>query len=1097
MTTSITTPAAEDYNGWADFWRYDIGSNVIPWNKGEGRCNKVSWIEWQDKPIPQELHDRWKSTNAFKDGIAIIPGICWHKKPFNPKLRLWIIDSDKQSSIDAICTLNGKHITIYDLSKEFIVEKHLDDSTRLHIYGYYESDSPFPNVGSGKICELKCDGKHGIVRCTNSLHYFEDKETGKIIEKGHRYGIIGTIEPSINNAFVEHVLGICNISTQNGNGHGNNNKPSLASTLWKDGAIVNEGENRHVAMLSLMGSLLIRFPGENLEVIFQMAMAKNRLLCNPPLLEAELRKMFDEQCVEFATKKLEGRAQSITAITRQQQAEETEQLEAELASKIPDRDYAEFLIQTSKCTVKQEDSLVRQIIYTVISKDTSNPINLAVMAPTSEGKTYAVQQTLALFPNDDIWTIGSMSSRVMVRQNGIPVDSNNQPIAGRIKELKKKIDEAEKGEKADLEEELRQLYDDAKVLINLQGKLLVFLEPPEERTWDILKPMLSHDSFEIEHPYAYDVPGTGFKVKKVVTRGWPACIFCSAKNESKWPAWPEIQSRFLVTSPNMVRQKYYDGNVLIAQRMGLPSLLQQDLIVSDSQVELAKKSARYILGQVKRYGNKSPVWIPYSQILGRVLPSEKGTDNRITKRIFSFLVIITLARAHLRGRLEYGNESLAIADIDEDLHEVLHITQNLIGIPPFKLRVFREVFLPLYESKDAVNKSEQGNKQEKVIGLTTKELCEHYKEKIGKTIATEKMKKTYLDEFLYNDLIDEVRSELDHRQNIYFPLVDSTTIADNDDHTEDEKITKLRNGDRFRNILQHQRIMVSKNCKIMANNWLELQIFTLLKYGIQLGEKRRFGLYNKHGEQICICKFLEGYHTSDMNRYFSRPIFYNSPIKVVGDIEGLTTTDGEICKKLRNGYRFRNLVISGQQQPVVTIDHQISPRPIGVALSDLLTSSLQLGAHPFAEQTNIAPTSDNPRIGTPQSAIDMGKENLGKGKENNASDKDGLSNIGRIASDIGNGPTDGVTPTMSSPPTSTTGTNPDAEKQAKAEKIFSELEDAERQLDSLIEPAVSEEKLQDALVSSGIPRNDIDKIVSDMNLEGLYLEGKGWAYRRK
>src|SRR5262249_33327223 len=234
------------------------------------------------------------------------------------------------------------------------------------------------------------------------------------------------------------------------------------------------------------------------------------------------------------------------------------------------------------------------------------------------------------------------------------------------------------------------------VLIDLQGKLWVFLEPPEKETWNILKTMLLHDSFEIEHPYVYDA-GKGFKVKKVVTRGWPACIFCSAKNESDWPAWPEIQSRFLVTSPNMVQQKYLDGNILTAQRMGLPSLLQQQLIVSNSQVELAKKCASYIIGQIRQYNshNTNPVWIPFAPILGKVLPAEKGTHNRITKRVFSFLTIITLSRAHLRGRLEYGNENLAIADIDEDLHEVLHITQNLSGVPPFKLRIFKEVFLPL------------------------------------------------------------------------------------------------------------------------------------------------------------------------------------------------------------------------------------------------------------------------------------------------------------------------------------------------------------------------------------------------------------------
>ena len=52
---------------------------------------------------------------------------------------------------------------------------------------------------------------------------------------------------------------------------------------------------------------------------------------------------------------------------------------------IPDNDYAEFVIRTAKKTVKQEDALVRQIFYTALSKDSADPINLAIFAPTSEG----------------------------------------------------------------------------------------------------------------------------------------------------------------------------------------------------------------------------------------------------------------------------------------------------------------------------------------------------------------------------------------------------------------------------------------------------------------------------------------------------------------------------------------------------------------------------------------------------------------------------------------------------------------------------------------------------------------------------------------
>jgi hypothetical protein len=79
-----------------------------------------------------------------------------------------------------------------------------------------------------------------------------------------------------------------------------------------------------------------------------------------------------------------------------------------------------------------------------------------------------------------------------------------------------------------------------------------------------------------------------------------------------------------------------------------------------------------------------------------------------------------LARAHLRARLEYDKETLVIADIKEDLHEAFHITQNLSGVPPYKVKIFKEVFLEKYSSKKVPDKSPDGSKEERIIGLTTK-----------------------------------------------------------------------------------------------------------------------------------------------------------------------------------------------------------------------------------------------------------------------------------------------------------------------------------------------------------------------------------------
>ena len=49
-----------------------------------------------------------------------------------------------------------------------------------------------------------------------------------------------------------------------------------------------------------------------------------------------------------------------------------------------------------------------------------------------------------------------------------------------------------------------------------------------------------------------------------------------------------------------------------------------------------------------------------------------------------------------------------------------------------------------------------------------------------------------------------------------------------------EKINKLSISDRMDNILQHPRVILPKECRNIPNNWLELEIFDLLKYPVEL-----------------------------------------------------------------------------------------------------------------------------------------------------------------------------------------------------------------------------------------------------------------------
>lgn len=430
-----------------------------------------------------------------------------------------------------------------------------------------------------------------------------------------------------------------------------------------------------------------------------------------------------------------------------------------LASEIDNNDYFGYVLKTSKKTVKQDDNLIIQIHCTALSASSSEPLNLGIIAPTSEGKTYPIVQSLSVYPQYQVWYVGRMSPKALIRMNSIPIDvRTNQPVADDIKRIKREIfllgsSKGEKKKKAALIDELEELQENVKHVINLAGKILVFLEPADPDLWDIIKPILSHDADEIDYPY---VDKDAMITKSVLIRGQPACIFCSAKDESDRPQWFEVASRFLITSPNMVRQKYLESNILIGQKAGLPRSLQQEIIVSDQELERARECIIHIQDQMKSI---SGVWIPYLQILANALPDEKGTDNRAAKRVFSLLRILPLVRSELRSMLRYPGslnsdnsesqrfENLVVAST-QDLKDALKVAHNSSSVPAYKMKFYYDIFCKCCEEEEDVNKR-----------VTVRKLCDYVKEKTGKRMTADNLRKTYINELWRNGIIEEYEVE--------------------------------------------------------------------------------------------------------------------------------------------------------------------------------------------------------------------------------------------------------------------------------------------------------------------------------------------------
>ena len=138
--TLCSFPHLDDCNGWADYWRYSIGVNVIPADTEKKRTYE-NWKEWQEKPITDETHNSWKTENAFSRGMAVILGEVFHK-PDRQGQRFIFIDADNQKAIEEISRILGivvkdkPYESIQQLAEDFLVEQHEDDSTRAHIYFY-------------------------------------------------------------------------------------------------------------------------------------------------------------------------------------------------------------------------------------------------------------------------------------------------------------------------------------------------------------------------------------------------------------------------------------------------------------------------------------------------------------------------------------------------------------------------------------------------------------------------------------------------------------------------------------------------------------------------------------------------------------------------------------------------------------------------------------------------------------------------------------------------------------------------------------------------------------------------------------------------
>src|SRR5918993_1340498 len=262
-------------------------------------------------------------------------------------------------------------------------------------------------------------------------------------------------------------------------------------------------------------------------------------------------------------------------------------------------DKIKYLLDIILKEARKEEKLSYQLIITMLSAYSNNPINLLINAPSGVGKNYVINIVSSLFPQSDILSLAGMTEKALFHRIGKLVIKNEQ---GEYESIELKIDEIE-NEIKKKQFELSQFKDetiqqqgiesiinqlkDAKKLIDLSNKVIIFLDTPPERLLSGLLPLLSHDKYEVE--YEFVDTHNGIKTKNNVLRGWPAVICAQALDYSHHARFPEFQRRFITTNPTMTQEKYNQAINLIHDRFSVPDLVYQQKIVSDEEKDKARE----------------------------------------------------------------------------------------------------------------------------------------------------------------------------------------------------------------------------------------------------------------------------------------------------------------------------------------------------------------------------------------------------------------------------------------------------------------------------------------------------------------------------
>lgn len=322
-------------------------------------------------------------------------------------------------------------------------------------------------------------------------------------------------------------------------------------------------------------------------------------------------------------------------------------------------------------TIKHDEINKVIIFLAMLSTYTEeDQLNVFLNARSSSGKSYLVQEVAKLFPQIDLLEFGKVSPTAFYYSEGV-----------------KRTDE------------------NGELYIDLERKILVFLDQVNFMLQENLRSLLSHDKKRLPFMNTNKNKKGANSAETVYLVGFPSAFFCSANMKMD----EQEQTRAFLLSPEITQEKLEDGVDLVQQKVGNKTAFNKMLDENKERQSLIDR-----ILYIKELGIKEIV-IPdefnVAERFKRTLKRLQPRSQRDIQHLNSLIKTITLLNAPFR---ESGDGVLTAkqSDVDQafDLWLPLNRSQQY-GVSPQALDFYEQIVLPAFKVKGA--------------GLTMKDL-HHY-----------------------------------------------------------------------------------------------------------------------------------------------------------------------------------------------------------------------------------------------------------------------------------------------------------------------------------------------------------------------------------